>query len=197
MALHGHGLDRRADTRAHMWESASQTDQPGSVTTAPLSCRAGMVEYHRRALMGLTALHGANAPISAARLLDRCQAHVLEALAWTLDAPPPPAVHAYAAILWHCTPLLLPRLDISQRMALCQVPCSAAPTHFVPCSHHVAEHTPSGAVQGPAAPGQHLQGRHLTHARVPPSRWRCLKGLGQGECGAARCGPLRRPGTLL
>ncbi len=94
-----------------------------------VSCRAAMVEHHRHALMGMIALHGANAPISAARLLDRCQAHVLEALAWALDSPPPPAVHAYAAILWHCTPLLLPRLDISQRMALCQVPCLPGPLY--------------------------------------------------------------------
>ena len=47
-----------------------------------------MVEHHRRILMAMIALHGGNAPISAARLLDRCQAHVLEALAWALDAPP-------------------------------------------------------------------------------------------------------------
>ena len=91
-----------------------------------LRCRAGMVEHHRRALTGMMALYSANAPISAARLLDRCQAHVLEALAWSLDSSPPPALHAYAAILWHCTPLLLPRLDISQRMALCQVRFSPA-----------------------------------------------------------------------
>ncbi|CAL5227758.1 g10777 [Coccomyxa viridis] len=91
-----------------------------------LAAKAAMVEHHRHALMGMIALHGANAPISAARLLDRCQAHVLEALAWALDSPPPPALHAYAAILWHCTPLLLPRLDISQRMALCQAVQSQA-----------------------------------------------------------------------
>ena len=90
-----------------------------------------MVEHHRRALMAMVALHGANAPISAARLLDGCQAHVLEALAWALDAPPPPAVHAYAAIIWHCTPLLLPRLDISQRMALCQARPLPAPVFLL------------------------------------------------------------------
>jgi len=80
-----------------------------------------MAEYYRCKLMAMMALHSANAPISAARLLDRCQAHVLEALAWALDQPPPQAVHAYAEIIWHCTPLLLPRLDIGQRMALCEV----------------------------------------------------------------------------
>ena len=83
-------------------------------------CRWSMVEYQRRALMRLMALHGANARISAARLLDRGQAHVLEALAWALDSPAPPAVHEYASIIWHCMPLLQPRLDTSQRQALCE-----------------------------------------------------------------------------
>ena len=82
--------------------------------------RWSMVEYQRRALMRLMALHGANARISAARLLDRDQAHVLEALAWALDSPAPPAVHEYAAIIWHSMPLLQPRLDASQRQALCE-----------------------------------------------------------------------------
>ena len=103
-----------------------------------------MVEHHRRTLMGLTALHDANAPISAARLLDRCQAHVLEALAWALDAPPPPALHAYAAILWHCTPVLLPRLDISQRMALCQVRCSASHGPFESSFYYCEKYAPYG-----------------------------------------------------
>ena len=53
--------------------------------------------------------------------LARCQAHVLEALSWALDAPTPPAVHAYAAIAWNCMPLLVPRLDAAQRLALCEV----------------------------------------------------------------------------
>ena len=87
-----------------------------------------MVEYQRRALMRLMALHGANARISAARLLDRGQAHALEALAWALDAPAPAAVHEYADIIWHCMPLLQPRLNASQRQALCEAraPCTLA-----------------------------------------------------------------------
>ena len=80
-----------------------------------------MVEHHRRGLKHMMALHSANAPISAARLLDRNQAHVLEALAWALDDPPPPAMHAYADVLWRCMPLLQPRLDTAQRLALCEV----------------------------------------------------------------------------
>lgn len=44
---------------------------PGS-SQALQACRAGLVEYHRRALMAMMALHSANSPLSAARLLDRC-----------------------------------------------------------------------------------------------------------------------------
>ena len=83
-----------------------------------------MVEYQRRALTRLMALHGAGARISAARLLDRGQAHALEALAWALDSPARAAVHGYAAIIWHCMPLLQPRLDASQRQALCEASAS-------------------------------------------------------------------------
>ena len=97
-----------------------------------------MVEYQRRALTRLMALHGASARISAARLLDRGQAHALEALAWALDAPAPAAVHEYAGIIWHCMPLLQPRLDASQRQALCEA--RASHTRTCPSLQHVWRH---------------------------------------------------------
>lgn len=89
--------------------------------------RWSMVEYQRRALTRLMALHGASARISAARLLDRGQAHALEALAWALDARAPAAVHEYADIIWRCMPLLQPRLDASQRQALCEARAPRTP----------------------------------------------------------------------
>ena len=45
--------------------------RPGN-SQALRACRAGVVEFHRRALMAMMALHSANSPLSAARLLDRC-----------------------------------------------------------------------------------------------------------------------------
>ena len=74
--------------------------------------------------------------------LDRCQAHVLEALSRALDAPSPPAVHAYAAIVWNCMPLLVARLDTAQRLALCEVRLWRSCNHDdppVPCQRALIE----------------------------------------------------------
>ena len=80
-----------------------------------------LVEYFGRELAAATELHAANAPVTAARLLDRAQPAVTEVLAWALEHPSPLAAHAYVAIVWRCMPLLAPRLDLSQRQAFCEV----------------------------------------------------------------------------
>ena len=80
-----------------------------------------LVEYFGRELAAAMELHAANAPVTAARLLDRAQPAVTEVLAWALEHPSPLAAHAYVAIVWRCMPLLAPRLDLSQRQAFCEV----------------------------------------------------------------------------
>ncbi|EIE24021.1 hypothetical protein COCSUDRAFT_47104 [Coccomyxa subellipsoidea C-169] len=84
------------------------------------AARTGLVEYFARELGAAMELHAANAPVTAARLLDRAQPAVTEVLAWALEQPSQLSAHAYAAIVWHCMPLLAPRLDLSQRQAFCE-----------------------------------------------------------------------------
>jgi hypothetical protein len=79
------------------------------------------VEYFAHELGAAMELHAANAPVTAARLLDRAQPAVTEVLAWALEQPSHLAAHAYVDIIWRCMPLLAPRLDLSQRQAFCEV----------------------------------------------------------------------------
>lgn len=46
---------------------------------------------------------------------------LLQVLAWALEAPSKLCVHAYVGVVWQCMPLLVPRLDCSQRQAFCEV----------------------------------------------------------------------------
>lgn len=84
-------------------------------------CRVALVENYRRELTAAMALHSANAPVTATRLLDWEQPLVTEVMAWALDSPLHLAAHAYVDIVWNCMPLLSPRLDIGQRQAFCEV----------------------------------------------------------------------------
>ena len=85
--------------------------------------RVALVEHLGGQLAAAAALHAANAPLAATRVLDRLQPHATEALAWALDAHASPlAARAYAGIAWACMPILAPRLDVAQRQAFCEVP---------------------------------------------------------------------------
>jgi phospholipid N-methyltransferase len=83
--------------------------------------RAALAEHYRAKLSEAMALHSANAPVAATRILDREQPHVTEVMAWALDSPTQLAALAYVDIIWSCMPLLSPRLDIGQRHAVCEV----------------------------------------------------------------------------
>jgi hypothetical protein len=86
----------------------------------PPARRLALVEHCASALAAAAALQAANAPLSAARALDRQHPHVTEAMAWALEGPSPLAARAYSGVAWAAMPVLAPRLDLAQRQAFCK-----------------------------------------------------------------------------